>query len=55
MNKQLLLLLVILSIVQACHNSCATCNLNVCLSCNGEHQEIVHARACRCVAGYYAE
>ncbi|EAR97501.2 hypothetical protein TTHERM_00437500 (macronuclear) [Tetrahymena thermophila SB210] len=56
MNKILILTLVILPIVLSqCHNGCATCNGDICLSCSADNSEVeANQRACVCSSGYYA-
>ncbi|KAL4446409.1 hypothetical protein ABPG74_001150 [Tetrahymena malaccensis] len=57
MKKILLITLILIPLVfsQLCHNSCATCNGNVCLSCSAAHSEVdPNQRTCVCSNGYYA-
>ncbi|EAR97498.1 hypothetical protein TTHERM_00437470 (macronuclear) [Tetrahymena thermophila SB210] len=57
MNKKIIILLITISIAfsQLCHNSCSTCNGNVCLSCSADHSQVdPNQRTCVCQSGYYA-
>ncbi|KAL4485721.1 hypothetical protein ABPG72_010983 [Tetrahymena utriculariae] len=57
MKQILLITLILIPLVfsQLCHNSCATCNGNVCLSCSADHSIVdPNQRTCVCQNGYYA-
>ncbi|KAL4485720.1 hypothetical protein ABPG72_010982 [Tetrahymena utriculariae] len=56
MNKILIVTLVILPfMLSQCHNGCATCNGDVCLTCSADNSQVdPNQRACVCSNGDYA-